>query len=686
MILAAENTALYSHLTALLGFAVLSVLLSLSSHGNMLGRRLIFACSATAVWALSISISEGLFPLRPLVLNGLEALRSLAWCYFLLGTLRSDLSESEPPVPNYLANLSILVVLINTVALPLMISPDSRLYQSALEIQLITWVALAISGLLLTEQVFRNLTTDQRWGFKYLCLGIGCLFIYDFILYSNALLFKTLDQGLWQSRGFLSALTAPLIAVSVARNKDLNIDIHVSRDAVFHSVTLMAGGIYLLLMAGAGYYLKLYGGDWGDLLQIVFLSGALLLLVVLMFSESIRKRLRVFLSKHFFSFKYDYREEWLRFTQHLADPDDTVLNRICHSIAEIVHSSGASIWWKNTHGQYEHINSWGWNGPGSQKAFDPNSLESLHNFLTDSNWVIDVNEFNQDPDTYANLSLPLWLREYPAVWLLVPLTIEQKVIGFLVVKDSTHVKSLNWEDHDLLKMAGQQAAILLAQHQSEQALIEARQFEAFNRLSAYTMHDLKNILAQQSLIVANSEKHRNNPAFIDDVLKTVENSVARMTRLLEQMRRGERNLKISTIEPAKLLAECTEHYSNRQPTPSLTIDGDLPQIEADHDRLCTVIGHLIQNAQEATPADGLLTIKGSSNEQGLLIEVTDTGSGMDADFIKNRLFKPFDSTKGLTGMGIGAFESRNYIRSLGGDINVTSTPGEGSCFQITLPA
>ncbi|MFT7288053.1 MAG: putative PEP-CTERM system histidine kinase, partial [Halieaceae bacterium] len=235
-----------------------------------------------------------------------------------------------------------------------------------------------------------------------------------------------------------------------------------------------------------------------------------------------------------------------------------------------------------------------------------------------------------------------------------------------------------------LKTAGRQAAALLAQQRASSALVEARQFDAFNRLSAYVIHDLKNILAQQSLMIANARKHRDNPAFIDDMISTVENSVERMQRLMDQMRSGLRSADASTVSLARLLETVVAQRSATQPLPQLSAQGDC-RVIADRHRLTTVFDHLIQNAQEATDDHGSITLGLESTGDFAQVLIGDTGAGMSEAFIRERLFKPFESTKGLTGMGIGAFESREYVRQIGGSISVESTPGVGTTFTVMLP-
>jgi len=307
-------------------------------------------------------------------------------------------------------------------------------------------------------------------------------------------------------------------------------------------------------------------------------------------------------------------------------------------------------------------------------------------FLVEQQWLIDLDEFDESPDLYEGLELPGFELLTPLSWLVVPLMFRSELLGFIVIKESTTKRSINWEDRDLLKMAGQQAATHLAQHQADQALSQAKQFEAFNRLSAYVVHDLKNILAQQSLIVSNAEKHKHNPLFVDDVLRTIDNSVGRMTRLMEQMKSGLRDPDhTEPFDLNQLMEEVIQSRSAQKPIPGLESASSAIVISINREELATVLCHIVQNAQDATPKDGTVSVRVSEDGRNATIEIEDTGSGMEPDFIKTRLFRPFDSTKGLTGMGIGAFESREFIRAQGGDIRVTSSPGSGSLFKISLP-
>lgn len=246
-------------------------------------------------------------------------------------------------------------------------------------------------------------------------------------------------------------------------------------------------------------------------------------------------------------------------------------------------------------------------------------------------------------------------------------------------------QSINWENLDLLKTVGMQAASYLAFHQAAQDLAEARQFEGFNRLSAFVIHDLKNLIAQLSLVAKNASRHKHNPEFIDDAVSTIENAVGKMNRLMGQLQSADITGQNQPLDLVRELRDVVAAKRGGVPTPTLKLEAHDVLVSAEEDRLSAVLGHVIQNAQDATPPDGVVQVVLRTTGGQAIVEVRDTGCGMDAEFIKHRLFRPFDSTKGLTGMGIGAYECREVILALGGQIVVESELGRGTQFRIILP-
>ncbi|MDH3901348.1 MAG: PEP-CTERM system histidine kinase PrsK, partial [Gammaproteobacteria bacterium] len=311
----------------------------------------------------------------------------------------------------------------------------------------------------------------------------------------------------------------------------------------------------------------------------------------------------------------------------------------------------------------------------------------LVQFMASREWLIDLDEFERDPELYNNLTVPGWLKQMSNAWLVVPLIVHDHMLGFIVLARSPAQHHFNWEDSDLIKTAGRQAAVHLAQLEASRSLAEAQQFEACNRLTAYVMHDLKNLIAQLSLVVTNASKHKNNPQFMEDAINTVDNSVQKMNRLLSHLRSDTLQSHEATpdIELCSVLGEVVETMSSGKPVPSLDCQAEGILLSANRERFGAIIGHIIRNAQDATPDDGRIMVRLFKRSDRAIIEVQDTGTGMDKEFIRKRLFRPFDSTKGKSGMGIGVYESRDYVNRLGGDIEVISRVGEGTTFRIRLP-
>jgi len=557
------------------------------------------------------------------------------------------------------------------------------------QIFLIGFIVLSVLGLVLVEQIYRSTKKERRWAIKFFVIGVGALFAYDFYMFSDALLFGRIDAMVWYARGYIAVFLVPLIALFVIRNPKWSFDIFISRGIVFHSVALVAVGGYLLLMAVGGYYIQIFGGDWGRAFQALFLFGALLLLVVVLLSGRFRSYLRVFVNKHFFNYKYDYREEWLGFTKTLSDPldaDSDIYSQVLRALLDLVDSPEGVLWVASSQSDFFPRAHIGMLDAGEHVV---KSDDSLALFLDEAEWVINIDEYRKTPEIYHGLELGAWLNDYPHGWLISPLIERERLIAFALFSRPRSERSFNWEDSDLLKAAGRQAAVSLSQYQMSQALVDTRQFEAYNHFSTFVVHDIKNMVAQLSLMVRNADKYKHNPEFVDDMVETTRNSVGKMERLITQLRTGKESFfqsEMECVDLKKVLTEVVEERSHGTPSPELS---GVPEtdllVETEKSRLEAIIGHLVQNAQDATPTEGRVTVGCTVDNGYAWVSIQDTGCGMSESFIRSRLFRPFDSTKGSAGMGIGAYESREYILQAGGRLEVKSEEGAGSVFHVILP-
>ncbi|MGK0170883.1 MAG: putative PEP-CTERM system histidine kinase, partial [Gammaproteobacteria bacterium] len=661
-------------------FALLILLMLTAWRGRLLGGLLLAACLLTMVWAVVLSLYaySGHVPWTSVAV--LEVARDAAWLFFLRGILvRSSGPNAEHPggagtaiVLALVVSFGVLVTLASFVqGFAIGLQPDT-----IATLRLLCFLAFAVVGLAFVEQLFRSSAREYRWQIKFLCIGLGGQFVYDFFLYAHGLLFGQLDIGLWTARGLVQALVVPFLALTAVRNPEWSVQIFVSRHVVFQSMAVLGGGVYLLAMAGVGYYIRVLGGTWGRTAQIAFFCGAIALLVVMLSSKQARSRAKVFVTKHFFRNKYDYRVTWLAFTQVLSGSEspEALQENIVRGVAGLMESPGGVIWTVDPTGAFRRSAHWG------QPLEVLNTLpatDSMVAFLRSSQWVIYVNECQSDPAEYDGLTLASWLCD-GAASAIVPLFHRSELLGFIALVPPLADRRYDWEDTDLLKTLGRQAGSYLAHLRLTEALADAKQFEAFNRLSSYVVHDLKNLVAQLSLVVKNSERHLDNPEFVRDAIGTVANASGRMRKLLDQLRKG-RLEETSTrlVNVGRIVRKVIEERSAEEPAPTLGRIDDGLVVSADAERLQNILGHIVQNAQDATSATGDVTVSAYHEPGGVRIEVCDTGAGMDAEFVAQRLFKPFETTKGNAGMGIGVYETREFVNLWGGTVDVDSVPGRG---------
>ncbi len=637
----------------------------------------------SALWSGLIASSHRFNLIEANEIQSAEIIKNLAWLTLLAKLISL---QSNQPWQYSRIWLSGFAITLGTLLLALTSEPFYWINQNlGTDLRLVVPLVLAIMGLMLIEQAHRNADHDQRWFIKFLLLGLGMLFIIELILYSKSTLFKHLDNDLWLARGVLQILVALLLGISVFRLGQPQIDFRVSREVMFRGTVLIGVGIYLLVMSLAGFFLKQYGGEWGGALEIVFIALAAVVLIVLLMSGSLRAMLKVYLSKNFQHEQYNYRQEWIKLSRAIAPVDNQkeLTELIAHSIKKLVESSGAGVWVRQADERYQlqaesHL---GFNAP---QWFEKNT--PFIRFLRQKQWVIDLVEYQKDTEIYDNLDLGDLQEKDKKIWLIIPLTSSQNLEGFVILTQPRLPRILNWEDHDLLKTVALQMTNALVLNRTVDELTQARQFEAYNRLSAYIVHDLKNLLAQIALIVKNAEKHKRNPEFIDDSIETLDHVLNKMRKVIDQLRHGKPESDVKTrVDLGRLLANIGKLCAGQKPEVEVELSPSPCWVQLDGHRFSNIVQHLLDNARQATDTDGWIRLSLMQSQHHAVIELADNGCGMDEAFIAERLFKPFDTTKGNAGMGIGVFQARDYVQKLGGRLTVASQPGHGTTFRIELP-
>lgn len=678
-----STIAAWSYGIAAAGFAALALQLSFGLRREPQRLPLLIPVVLSAIWGL-LGWAFAVKQTPALLLSAAiaDVARMAGWFSFLLMLIVGPWWAGRLLRGRGLLVAGIVLTIVGFLAQGL-IALDVPGVGDAARLAIFNSLGMAVFALVLVEALFRNLPGDARWSLKPICIGLVAAFGFDIYLYTDALLFTRFNADAFSVRGFAHALVIPLVAIAATRGGDWTSRVTLSRGVVLHSAALAASGVYLLLVAAAGYYVRYFGGEWGGAFQIALLFAGVLLLGLLIQSGSMRAKLKVLVNKHFFRYRYDYREEWLRFTQTLsACSEQPALGyQIIYGLARLVESPSGALWVKDR-ARCGFVQSARWNMNASDSCEPVTSSFAV--FLAESRWVVDLEELRSAPGRYGGLDLPAWVGEVPQAWLIVPLINRNEVIGFVILGTARTPIEINWEVNDLLKTAGSQAASFLAQVEATEALLETRKFEAFNRMSAFVVHDLKNIMSQLSLMTKNAVRHKDNPEFQHDMLVTVTHAVERMKQLMMQLREGATPIDAARgVDLAEIVRRIHRTKTGHQPAPELELVENV-FAKGHEDRIERVIGHIVQNAIDATAHDGRVWIRLERQGEQAVIEVGDTGHGMTPEFIRDRLFKPFQTTKSA-GMGIGAYESYQYVHELGGRISVESALNIGTRMRVVLP-
>jgi putative PEP-CTERM system histidine kinase len=674
---------LWSHALAALLFGALAVWQLRHWNGNSRNRPLVAAFAVMAVW----SIFTALLGPRHLMSGLSESARNFAFLAFMYGIVRSasedDRQRAVKVVYCTVAGVIGLQIVIAGV-LP-RFSDQSIVYEALSSTANIIGLTIAAGSLVLVHNLYGQASPDSRWGIRLPMIALAAMWVYDLHLYTVAYLTRDPASDLFAMRGAMVAMTVPLFALASKRTEDWKMQI--SRAATFQSLSVMAILAYLIIMMSATQALEVVGGEWVRIGQVGLIFIMTLAAVTLLPSGKARAWLRVILAKHFFEHRYDYREEWLRFTRTIGvggEDAAPLSDRIVKALADIADAPAAIL--LTVDEEYRLAPAASWNWKYSLGLGDPAERDFLR-LLEATAHVVDFGAVRGGSILMKKqrVALPASLSSEGAAWAGLPLLHSDRLVGFAILQHPFVRRPLDWEDFDLFRTAGMQAASYLAEARGQEALANVQRFDEFNRRFAFIMHDIKNLVSQLSLVARNAERHAENPEFRADMIATLQSSVKKMNDLLARLSRGS-NGHVEPLRPTDVQTVVAGIASVKQRVHPIEMFGD-PWLTAlaDPARLEQALAHVVQNAIDASAPGEPVRICYGLRGGEIAIEVIDSGAGMSAEFIRSRLFQPFASTKD-GGFGIGAFEARTLIAAMGGRIEVESREGEGSRFTLFLPA
>jgi putative PEP-CTERM system histidine kinase len=557
-------------------------------------------------------------------------------------------------------------------------------------------LGLAVAGLFLVDRLFQASRPDALWSTKHLLIGAGTILAFDLFYYTDALLLLRIDETLRATQPVIATLALPLILVSARRLREVKVHLPVSRSFVVGTTALLASGIYILSIAAIAYLIRGLGWAWGPTLQLIFLFGAVMVLMVLLSSTSLRHGGRRFIERNLFTFAYDYRREWLRLVESMASEKDnlTLDRRALKAAATLLDADGGALFMRSSTGGFRYKTCWNLAIKDGTPSAPPPSLLAA---LSPEHPVHVLGEPKEPRRGLRQKSeIDGWLEGFKDPWIALALIARNELVGLAVITRPRMRRRLSFEDLDLLAIFAHQLGSYLTVEELARHVAETEHFERMSKHVTFVAHDLKNVISQLSLVLQQAKDHAHNPVFVSDTFLTIGDAVERMKKLMHRVQEGAAQGHRQRIDLSALIQEIA---ASGRVDSLLACEGGL-FVNAEPGTLRVLLDHLLDNAWEATAAsegagaeypedDGQTPaprVALSLREVGMcaILEIVDHGVGMTQAFIENELFSPFSSTK-PTGFGIGMYQCREWIETWEGQLDVESEPDVGTTIRLALP-
>lgn len=539
------------------------------------------------------------------------------------------------------------------------------------------------------EGTFRASSGTKRWQIKFMILGLGSLFA--FLLYSTSqnILFSSVNFEMTSLNSAAILVANCLILFSLGRHSLLGVDLYISKHFLFNSLTVLVVGIYLIAIGSMAKIVSFFGGSESVPLGtfVVFLS--LLGITIVLLSDQLRHEAKRFISRNFYRARYDYRKEWTEFTERTSSILE--MKDLCSAVALMVSETfgvpSVTIWLLD-----EIRNEL---SPGGSTALSRAQMqavrltetggESFLSYLREKRAPFD---FNKPLDKKASKIR----EENPAIFesgqvdICAPLLAGQHLLGIMTLGKRVTDEPFTTEDRDLLNTLAAQAASSLLNLSLSQQLLKTKEAEAFQTLSAFFIHDLKNLASMLSLTMQNLPANYDNPVFRKDTLRVISESVSKMDSMCSRLSLLSKKLDLQRTETDlnELVTATLASLNDCIKVPLVQDLRPLPRMALDPDQIQKVLVNLVLNAHDAVSDRGEIHVATDQMDGWAILSVADNGCGMSKEFIAKSLFQPFQTTKSQ-GLGIGLFHSKKIIEAHHGRIKVESEAGKGSTFRVMLP-
>ena len=545
----------------------------------------------------------------------------------------------------------------------------------------------AVLVLVNLERTFRSAVGTMQWRIKFMVLGLGVIFGARIYTLSQALLFSGDIMALIDVETVALLIGCTLIAVAFLRSGFAEIDVYLSHAVLRTSLTVLLVGAYLFIVGVLAQVVARTGGSATFQLQAFVVLLGFALLAVLLLSNRIRQNIQCFVSRHFKRPQYDFRQIWTRFTQCMSSVFDQ--SGLCAAAAKLISETfnvlSVTIWLFD---EQERLAFAASTSRSEREANDalPN-LAGSEPTLTNIRGLSKPFDLEKAKGDYAESLRQISSSQFRTGGnrVCTPLWTGDRCIGMAILADRVGGVPYTVEELDLLKCMGDQIAMGLVNLRLTEEIMRGKELKAFQAISAFFVHDLKNAASTLSLTLQNLPVHFDDPIFRQDALRGIDETANRINQLISRvgaLRHLE--LKLVELDLNLLVADALEVLKG---APEINVVKELhlqPKLKVDRDQFSSVITNLLLNARDAVGPGGEVRIETSQSDSWAILSVADNGCGMSPGFLRTSLFRPFQTTK-KKGLGIGMFQSKMIVEAHRGKIQVASEPGAGTTFQVMLP-
>jgi putative PEP-CTERM system histidine kinase len=558
---------------------------------------------------------------------------------------------------------------------------------SALTTALNSLFLIALSLVLMNlEQTFRAAVGTMRWRIKFVVVAVAIILGTQLYVRSQAILFSVTDLAFWSVEASALLIGCAFLGVAHLRTGVAEVDVYPSVAVLRSSFTVMIVGAYLFVVGVVAQLVSNFGGAQIFQFQVVVVILGMAGLALLLLSDRARQRMQTFVARHFSRAQHDSAHIWTLFSKRLAAVSDqtTLCTTSAKLISETFDVLSVSVWLRDEEKELLVLKAS--TSPHAVQSTDLIASDRVLTGVRDNPAPFDLDELTERWGEELRQLNPTTFASGGNRWC-VPLHAGDDCLGLVVLADRVNGAIYTLEELDLLKCIGAQLTSVLLNLRLAVEVSRASELEAFRMVSAFFVHDLKNAAASLNLMLKNLPVHFDDPAFRTDALRSIGNTAKRIDDMIARLSSLRQRPDASRAEADlnQLVTEALERVSD---LPNVELTRELQPVSpifADREQIQSVVTNLVLNARDALGPKGVIQVRTSMQGKRVLLSVIDNGCGMTPAFLKESLFRPFQSTK-KKGLGIGLFQARAIVQAHGGGMQVESEVGKGTTFLVSLPA